>query len=212
MLERLLLPETHAIAILLKDHDRVRKLFDEFEKASASQRKEAIIGQAVTELKIHATLEEEIFYPAVRQHVGRDLMNEADEEHHVARVLIAELDHGGPRDDHRVAKFTVLAESVRHHIKEEEGEVLPKAKELKIDFEALGRRMLERKEILERDGIPDDREHAMVMAAPGGGGDTPAATARRRSSSPRKGRARRKAKRATSSASQRRSAKSRGKR
>ncbi len=212
MLERLLLPETHAIAILLKDHDRVRKLFDEFEKASASQRKEAIIGQAVTELKIHATLEEEIFYPAVRQHVGKDLMNEADEEHHVARVLIAELDHGGPRDDHRVAKFTVLAESVRHHIKEEEGEVLPKAKELKIDFEALGRRMLERKEILERDGIPDDREHEMVMAAPGGRGDTPAATARRRSSSPRKGRARRKAKRATSSASQRRSAKSRGKR
>jgi hemerythrin superfamily protein len=181
MLERLLLPDTHAIAILLKDHDRVKALFDEFERAATSARKESIIAQAVTELKIHATLEEEIFYPTVRAHVGKDLMNEADEEHHVARVLIAELDHGGPGDDHRMAKFTVLSESVQHHIKEEEGEVLPKAKELKIDFEALGRRMLERRQVLTRDGIPTDREHLMVTAAPAGGGDTPAAATRRRS-------------------------------
>jgi hypothetical protein len=55
-------------------------------------------------------------------------MNEADEEHHVARVLVAELDRKGRNDDHRDAKFTVLAESVRHHIKEEEGEMLPKAR------------------------------------------------------------------------------------
>jgi|SRR4051812_47250449 hypothetical protein len=180
MLERLLLPDTHAIAILLKDHDRVKALFHEFEKAKTSARKESIIAQAVTELKIHATLEEEIFYPTVREHVGKDLMNEADEEHHVARVLIAELDHGRPSDDHRMAKFTVLTESVRHHIQEEEGEVLPKAKELKIDFEALGQRMLERKQSLEQDGIPTDREHVMVAAARAGG-DTPATAARRRS-------------------------------
>ena len=183
MLERLLLPDTHAIAILIKDHDRVKKLFDEFEKATTPARKEEIIAQAVTELKIHATLEEEIFYPTVRAHVGKDVMNEADEEHHVARVLIAELDHGRPSDDHRMAKFTVLSESVRHHIKEEENEVLPKAKELKIDFEALGRRMLERKQSLERGGIPTDREHVMVSGVPAGGGDTPATAARRRSSS-----------------------------
>ena len=183
MLERLLLPETHAIAILLKDHDRVKALFDQFEKAATSARKEAVMKQAVTELKIHAAIEEEIFYPTVRQHVGKDLMNEADEEHHVARVLIAELDHGGPDDDHRMAKFTVLAESVRHHINEEEEEVLPKAKELKIDFEALGRRLLEGKQSLRRHGIPADREHAMVASAPTGGGDTPAVAARRRSPS-----------------------------
>ena len=67
-------------------------------------------------------------------------MNEADEEHHVARVLIAELDPKGSGNDHRDAKFTVLAEGVRHHIKEEETEMLPKAKELDIDFEALGQR------------------------------------------------------------------------
>jgi len=67
-----MLPEKHAISILKKDH-------------------------AVPELKIHAVIEEEIFYPAVRKHVGKNVMNEADEEHHVARVLIAELDKSGAR-------------------------------------------------------------------------------------------------------------------
>src|SRR5437764_5889326 len=148
MLEKLLLPDTHAIAILMKDHDTVKDLFDRVEKSESGAEKQKIITEALTELKIHAVIEEEIFYPAVRKHVGNDLMNEADEEHHVARVLIAELDRNGPANDHRLAKFTVLAESVRHHIKEEEDEVLPKAKELEVDFEALGRRMLERKETL----------------------------------------------------------------
>jgi hypothetical protein len=184
MLERLLLPENHAIAILLKDHDRVKALFDQFEKAKSTAQKEKIIAAAVTELNVHAIVEEEIFYPAIRKHVGKDLMNEADEEHHVARVLIAELDVDGRADGHREAKFTVLAESVRHHIDEEEREVLPKAKELKLDFEALGQRILDRKARLEEDGIPADAEHAMVAAARGGG-DTPAAIARRRPSAKR---------------------------
>jgi hypothetical protein len=178
MLEKLLLPENHAIAILMKDHDRVKDLFNRFEKSESTAEKEKIIGEAVTELKIHAAIEEEIFYPAVRNRVGKDLMNEADEEHHVARVLIAELDRDGRRDDHREAKFTVLSESVRHHIKEEEGEMLPKAKGLEIDFEALGQQMLSRKQQLKRIGIPDDAEHAMV-AAVNGRDDTPAAASRR---------------------------------
>lgn len=185
MLERMLLPKHHAIAILLKDHDRVKELFDKFEQAKSNAAKEKIIATAVTELKIHAVVEEEIFYPAIRAQVGKDLMNEADEEHHVARVLIAELDRDGRANDHRHAKFTVLSESVRHHIKDEENEVLPKAKSLKIDFEALGRRILERKASLEADGIPSDAEHAMVTAARGSG-DTPAATARRRSAPTRR--------------------------
>ncbi|HET9833427.1 MAG TPA: hemerythrin domain-containing protein [Vicinamibacterales bacterium] len=179
MLERLLLPQKHAIAILLKDHDKVKALFDRFEKVTAAADKETLIGEALTELKIHAAIEEEIFYPAVRQHVGEDLMNEADEEHHVARVLIAELDNDGRDDDHRYAKFTVLAESVRHHIKEEENEMLPKAKDLKLDFAALGNRMLQRKNELKENGIPQDAEHAMVAAA-GAGADTPARAAHQR--------------------------------
>ena len=181
MLERLLLPEKHAIAILLKDHDTVKALFDRFEKAKSGNEKEHIIRDAVTELKIHAAIEEEIFYPTVRAHVGSDLMNEADEEHHVARVLIAELDRGRQGDDHRFAKFTVLSESVRHHIKEEEDEMLPKAKDVKVDFKALGERMLQRKTELQKRGVPPDAEHAMVAAA-GGEADTPARAARRRRS------------------------------
>ena len=178
MLEKLLLPEKHAISILIKDHDKVKDLFDRFEKSESSGEKEKLIAEALTELKIHAAIEEEIFYPAVRKQLGRDLMNEADEEHHVARVLIAELDRDGSRDDHRHAKFTVLSESVRHHTKEEEGEMLPKAKGLDLDFEALGEQMLARKKQLKRDGIPPDAEHKMV-AAVRGRGDSPAARARR---------------------------------
>jgi hypothetical protein len=183
MLERLLLPDTHAIAILVKDHDRVKDLFDQFEKEESGARKEKIIGEALTELKIHAAIEEEIFYPAVRKALEKDLMNEADEEHHVARVLIAELDRDRRGDDHRDAKFTVLAESVRHHIKEEEGEMLPKAKGLELDFEALGKQMLARKKQLQRDGVPPDAEHKMVSAA-NGRGDSPAARARRGGKAP----------------------------
>jgi hypothetical protein len=183
MLERLLLPENHAIAILMKDHDTVKDLFDRFEKSESPAEKEKVIAEALTELKIHAVIEEEIFYPAVRKHVGKDLMNEADEEHHVARVLIAELDRDGRSNDHRDAKFTVLSENVRHHIKEEEGEMLPKAKGLEVDFEGLGRQMLDRKKELKRGAIPPDAEHAMV-AAVNGKDDTPAAAARRKSAKP----------------------------
>jgi len=185
MLEKLLLPEKHAIAILIRDHERVKNLFDNFQRSNSTAEQEKIIANAVTELKVHAVIEEEIFYPAVRKQVGNKLMNEADEEHHLARVLIAELDQNGRTDDHRHAKFTVLAESVRHHIKEEEGELLPKAKGLDIDFEALGQRMLERKNNLMRNGIPQDAEHAMVGAVKSRG-DSPAAAARRETSQARK--------------------------
>jgi hypothetical protein len=172
----ILMSEKHAISILKKDHETVKDLFDRFEKAKSSSEKERIISKAVTELKMHAVVEEEIFYPTVRKHVGKDLMNEADEEHHVAKVLIAELDQSRGGGDHREAKFTVLAESVRHHIKEEENEMLSKAKELDIDFEALGQLILERKKELKADGIPKDAEHAMVAKARGKGDSSAAAS------------------------------------
>jgi len=73
------------------------------------------------------------------------LTNSADEEHHVAKLLIAELENLKNGDSHRDAKFTVLAENVRHHIKEEENEVMPKAKDMRLDFKQLGAEMLRRK-------------------------------------------------------------------
>jgi hypothetical protein len=156
--------------LLKKDHDTVKDLFDRFEAAQGRAAKKKIVDHALTELKVHAAIEEEIFYPAVRRAVGKDIMNEADEEHHVAKVLIAELDEMDGREAHYDAKFTVLAENVRHHIKEEESEVFPKAKDASIDFVALGQTIVERKATLLANGVPPAAEAAMVAARHGKGG------------------------------------------
>jgi hypothetical protein len=81
-----MLSEKHAISILKKDHETVKELFDKFENTHSAAEKEKIIARAVMELNIHASIEEEIFYPTVRKKVGTDIMNEADEEHHVGRA------------------------------------------------------------------------------------------------------------------------------
>ena len=156
-----------AIAILKQDHKKVKDLFSEYEETESKSKKEKIIAEALEELKIHAVLEEEIFYPAVRKGVGADMMNEADEEHHVAKLLIAELEEGDKDSDHRDAKFMVLAENVRHHIKEEENEMMTKAKKLDLDFKALGQEIADRKQELKDDGIPPDAEHALMAGAKG---------------------------------------------
>src|ERR1700753_3646900 len=105
-----------AVSLLKEDHDRVQELFDQFEAAKGRAAKVKIVRAALTELKVHAAIEEELFYPAVRKPIGKDIMNEADEEHHVAKLLIAELDVMDGTESHFDAKFHVLAENVRHHI------------------------------------------------------------------------------------------------
>src|SRR6476469_6858434 len=125
-----------AVTLLKEDHDRVKELFDRFEAARTRPAKIKIVRAALVELKVHAAIEEELFYPSVRKPVGKEIMNEADEEHHVAKLLVAELDVMDGSESHFDAKFHVLAENVRHHIKEEEDEMLPKAKGVKLDFEA----------------------------------------------------------------------------
>ncbi len=170
-----------AIALLKKDHDTVKDLFNKFEKSEDRVAKKKIVEQALTELKIHAALEEEIFYPAVRKPVGNDIMNEADEEHHVAKVLVAELSEMDGHEDHYDAKFTVLAENVRHHIKEEENEVFPKARGAAIDFNALNQAMLKRKEKLIASGVPPAAEEVMVGAMHGKGDSPAQATAKAKS-------------------------------
>ena len=160
--------ETNAIAMLKKDHSNVKDLFDRFEAAEDPKETDGIIENAIEQLKVHATIEEEIFYPALRDgNVDEDLMNEAEQEHHVTRMLIAELETRTSDERRRHAKFKVLAEGVRHHIKEEEGKIFPDAKDLDIDFEKLGSRMMERKAELMDRGVPPDAEHQMVAAAAG---------------------------------------------
>jgi hemerythrin-like domain-containing protein len=140
--------EDDAITMLKRDHDNIKALFEQFEKAEHKSNRHTIVKQALEELRIHSTLEEELFYPAVRHQLKNGVMNEADEEHHVANVLIAELEAIGEGNDHFDAKFTVLAENVRRHIKEEENLMLPHARDLQIDFKALGEKMERRKQEL----------------------------------------------------------------
>ena len=176
-----------AAALLKEDHAKVKELFDQFEKAKSRAAKTKIVREALTELKVHAAIEEELFYPAVRKPVGKEIMNEADEEHHVAKLLIAELDAMDGSESHFDAKFTVLAENVRHHIKEEEDEMLPKAQKVKVDFQALAEKMQRRKDRLMEVGVPPVGEEVMVKASRGRG-DSPAKAAKRKPPALPKGR------------------------
>jgi hypothetical protein len=168
-----------AVALLKEDHDRVKELFDRFEEAKTRPAKLKTVRATLIELKVHAVIEEELFYPAVRKPIGKEIMNEADEEHHVAKLLIAELDAMDGSESHFDAKFHVLAESVRHHIKEEEDEMLPKAQKVKLDFAVLAEKMTRRKEKLLADGTPPVGEERMVKASRGKG-DSPAQAAKRK--------------------------------
>ena len=142
-----------AVKLLTDDHNKVKKLFKEFEKLKdgdgGAKEKSAIVGEICLELTIHAKVEEEIFYPAVRESIDEeDLMDEADVEHAGAKSLIAELVGMKPGDDHYDAKVTVLGEYIDHHVKEEQEEMFPKAKRAKLDMGELGERIMQRKEEL----------------------------------------------------------------
>jgi len=178
MFEFLTQNDEDAIAIIKKDHDKVKDLFDKFEKAETLREKRKIVADTIMELKIHAAIEEEIFYAVVRKQIDKKIMNEADEEHHVVKVLISELEEMNGREDHYDAKYKVLSENVRHHIKEEESEMLPRARALGIDFEALGRQLLARKQQLRKNGVATFAEEKMVAASKGRG-DSPAKNAQR---------------------------------
>jgi hemerythrin superfamily protein len=138
-----------AIDLLTADHKKVKKLFADFDRLKeegSDEDKSAIVDQICDELKIHTELEEEIFYPAVRKAIDDSgLMDEALVEHAGAKDLIAQLEDASPDDDLYDAKVTVLGEQINHHVKEEEGEMFPKAKKAKVDTEALGATMLKRK-------------------------------------------------------------------
>jgi len=175
-----------ALTMLKADHDKVKKLFDRFEKAQSSEKQE-VMSQALEELKVHAAVEEQLFYPALRQQMEDEdgLMDEADEEHHVVKFLIAELEQMQGNEDHWEAKFTVLAENVRHHIKEEEGSIFPKARKTDIDFAALGDQMSHLKQTLITQGVPADAETKMVGKS-GLRGDSPAKKAQEKFQPPLK--------------------------
>jgi Hemerythrin HHE cation binding domain len=142
-----------AVTMLKDDHKRVDGMFKQFDKMKTDgEEKRALVNMICKELKIHTTVEEEIFYPAVREAIrDDDLMDEADVEHESAKALIAQLECMRPGDDHYDAKVTVLGEYIRHHVREEHEEMFPKARKAKVDLKALGAEIAARKERLSRD-------------------------------------------------------------
>jgi hemerythrin superfamily protein len=144
--------QTDAIEMLKADHRRVEQLFAKYEQARRRAEKSKLAQQVCLELTIHAQLEEEIFYPACREHVDDPLLDEAQVEHDTAKILITEIAMGSPTADPFFdAKVKVLSEYVRHHVEEEEKSaesIFAKAIEGGVDTAALGRRMMQRREEL----------------------------------------------------------------
>jgi len=143
-----------AIQLLTEDHRKVEQLFEQFEKADGSSQKEEIARRICTELKVHAMLEEEIFYPALRGKISEDDLDEAYVEHDGAKLLINDIEAGGADEEFYDAKVKVLQEQIEHHVKEEEKEqdnIFSQARKADVDLEALGEQMAARKaELMER--------------------------------------------------------------
>ena len=134
-----------ALEFLKSQHREVEDLFSQFEKLGedgANEEKEPIVRMACEKLTVHASIEEEIFYPAAREiEDAESLLNEAEVEHNTAKDLIATLDSMDASDPMFSATFTVLSEYIKHHVKEEEGELFPKVKKSDLDLDALGQEL-----------------------------------------------------------------------
>ena len=117
-----------ATDLLKKQHKSVKALFKKVENTEDARRRRQLMDEITNELKIHTKIEEEIFYPAVRE-IGtskaEELVDESFEEHHVVDLVLAELPKVDPEDDRFAAKMTVLSELVQHHADEEEEEMFP---------------------------------------------------------------------------------------
>jgi hemerythrin superfamily protein len=146
-----------AIALLKQDHRTVSALFEEFEKADEEE--QSAIAQRVCQLlTVHATIEEELLYPAAKQafedEEEEDLVNEAEVEHGSAKELIAKIEGMSSGDEHFKATVKVLGEYIKHHVKEEEGQLFPQLKKTELDLKELGGQLSERKyALMEQMGI-----------------------------------------------------------
>jgi hemerythrin superfamily protein len=133
-----------AVALLKADHRKVEGLFAQFEAAKGDGKKQALAMQICMELTVHTKIEEDVFYPACEGKVENDLLKEAYVEHDGAKVLIAEIEAGGPDDEFYDAKVKVLSEQIEHHVKEEEQRVegmFAQARKAGLDMDALGETM-----------------------------------------------------------------------
>lgn len=141
-----------AVDMLIEDHEKVKKLFKEFEKLAKkddTEGKVEVAQKICEELTIHAQIEEEIFYPAARAAINDDdMLNEAEVEHATAKDLIEQISGMSGDDEMYDAKVKVLSEYINHHVEEEEGEMFKKVRKSKLDLDELAVQMMERKEEL----------------------------------------------------------------
>lgn len=164
--------EQDAIELLSEEHKKVRSMFEQFKKmkeeeSSDSASKKALVEECCTALKIHTAIEEEIFYPAMREALGdADMMNEAVVEHASAKQFIAQIGRMQPADELYDAMFTVLGEYVNHHIEEEEKEMFKKARKSKADLHMLGDALEQRRsQLQEQLGVSHPEGHAQKKGA-----------------------------------------------
>jgi hemerythrin superfamily protein len=140
-----------AISILREDHRRIDELFRQFDKARTDGQRADLARRVCAELLVHACVEGEIFYPALREAIDvGDLMDEADIEHDAASRLIGEIMAMAPGDGHYCARVKVLGDYVRHHMQQEQNRMFSKAREARLDVRALGEQILARKKELQR--------------------------------------------------------------
>ena len=153
-----------AIELLEADHRKVEGLFDQYEdeKEGDEGTKKAIAEKICGELKVHAQVEEELFYPWLKENMDEEdmeMVEEAYVEHASAKDLIAQLESAGEIDETYDAKVKVLSEYIKHHVKEEEEEIFPEVRDMKEELDELGQEMAARKsELMEELGLTDDEE------------------------------------------------------
>jgi hemerythrin-like domain-containing protein len=152
-----------ALRLLKDDHDKMRKLLDDLETTTQRgvRTREELFSKIKGELTIHEIIEEEIFYPALKDHPkAKDIVLEGYEEHHVVDTVMAELEDLPVDDEKWGAKATVMKENVEHHMEEEEGEMFQKARQVfdRDELDELGTRMERRKtEAQEELNVPAGR-------------------------------------------------------
>ena len=154
-------PASDVLEIFIEDHRKIIRFFDEFRRIkdhADDETKQTLVEVTCTELVIHAQIEEEFFYPALREAFeDASLIDEADIEHEVARQLISEMESMHPADHHYDAKFTVLGEYVRHHIEEEQNKIFVQIRQGGMDLDVLGKDLLQRRKDLRSEfGLPDE--------------------------------------------------------
>jgi hemerythrin-like domain-containing protein len=143
----------NAIALLEKDHKKMKSLLEDLEETTrrASKKREELFATIRVELQAHETIEEEIFYPALKQHPkAKDIVLEGYVEHHVADLIVNELASTPTTDEDWGARAKVLKEVIEHHIEEEEGEMFKMARKLldREELADLGEKMEQRKDVI----------------------------------------------------------------